>query len=73
MSNQNLLMLCIGPVSVMVKTDRQSKGVSEAQLMRKWEARRAICQSREAARRTTVGVTVDWSPVVQVECRRSSS
>lgn len=35
MSDANLLMLAIGPVSAIVKADRQSKGISEAQLKRK--------------------------------------
>lgn len=74
MSNTNLLMLSIGPVSVMVKADRQSKGISEAQLARKWEMRRAASAMRnETRRRVTVGVAVDCGPTVRVECRRTCS
>lgn len=69
MSDANLLMLAIGPVSAIVKADRESKGISEAQLMRTWEARRAICESREATRRTALGVAIDWNPAIRVECR----
>jgi len=70
----NLLMLSIGPVSVMVKSDRESKGISEAQLARKWEMRRSASATRnEARRQVMVGVTVDWSQTVRVECRRTSS
>jgi len=74
MLDTNLLMLSIGPVSVMVKADRQSKGISEAQLARKWEMRRsASATGNEARRRVTVGVTVDCGPTMRVECRRTSS
>lgn len=74
MLDANLLMLSIGPVSAMVKADRESKGISEAQLARKWEIRRAASETRnEARRRATVGVTVDCGPTMRVECRRSSS
>ncbi len=70
MSDTNLLMLSIGPVSVMVNADREAKGISEAQLTRKWETRRAV-RERRTARRTTVAV--DCHPALRVECRRSSS
>ena len=74
MLDTNLLMLSIGPVSVMVKADRQSKGISEAQLARKWEMRRSASATwNEARRRVTVGVAVDCGPTMRVECRRTSS
>jgi hypothetical protein len=73
MSNANLLMLSIGPVSLMVNADRQSKGISEAQLARKWEMQRSLASSRaEGDRRMAFRITVDWNPTVPVECRRSS-
>ncbi len=74
MLDTNLLMLSIGPVSAMVKADRESKGISEAQLARKWETQRLLAAPRaEAARRMAVRMTVDWNHTVRVECRRTSS
>ena len=74
MLDTNLLMVAIGPVSAMVKADRESKGVSEAQLARKWEMRRSASAPRDEARwRVTASVTVDCGPTVRVECRRTSS
>ena len=74
MSDTNLLMLSIGPVSAMVKADRESKGISEEQLARKWEMSRSGSAMRnKARRRVTVGVAVDCRPTVRVECRRTSS
>jgi hypothetical protein len=74
MSDATLLMLAIGPVSVMVKADRQSKGISEGQLARKWEMLRSASTTRnEARRRVTVDVAVDCGPTLRVECGRTSS
>ena len=51
MSDATLLMLAIGPVSVMVKADRRSKGISEGHLARKWEMLRSASATRNEARR----------------------
>ncbi len=74
MSDANLLMLAIGPVSAIVKADRQSKGISEAQLKRKWETKRATDSTQtETSRQVQVGLSVDWHPTMRVEWKRSSS
>ena len=73
MLDTNLLMLGIGPVSVIVRADRQSKGISEAQLEQKREIDRALETRGRATRRAAVRVTVDLDPMVRVECKRSSS
>jgi hypothetical protein len=74
MLDTNFLALSIGPVAVLVGADRQSKGISEAQLSRKWEQHCATGAAKENGRqRTTVGVSVEWNPTVRVESRRSSS
>ena len=73
MSDATLLLLAIGPISAMVKADRQSKGISEEQLARKWNVQPATDATQEVARRTTVSVAMDWSPTVRVECRRTPS
>ena len=73
MADTSFLMLTVGPLSLMVNADRVTKGISEAQLERKWETRRAIAAARpEAHPRTTLGVSVDWSPKIRVECKRTS-
>lgn len=74
MPDATLLLLSIGPVSAMVKADRRSKGISEAQLARNWKMRRSASATRnEAHRRVTTGVAVDCGPNLRVECRRTSS
>lgn len=74
MTDTSFLMLTVGPVSLMVNADRETKGISEAQLERKWETRRAVAAARcEARPRVTLGVSVDWSPEMRVECKRTSS
>jgi hypothetical protein len=74
MSDANLLLLSIGPASMMVAADRESKGISEAQLARKWEIQRSASTTPEALRRRVrVDVAVDCGPTLRVECRRTSS
>ena len=74
MSDANLLMLAIGPVSAIVKADRQSKGISEAQLERKWETNRVTDTTQtKTSRQFRVGLSVDWHPTMRVEWKRSSS
>ncbi len=74
MPDTSFLMLTVGPVSLMVNADRETKGISEAQLARKWEVQRAVAAARSDTRpRVTLGVTVDWSPEIRVECKRTSS
>jgi hypothetical protein len=74
MPDATLLLLSIGPVSAMVRADRRSKGISEAQLARKWKMRRSASATRnEAHRRVTVGAAVDCGPNLRVEYRRTSS
>ncbi len=74
MLDANLLMLGIGPASAIINADRETKGISEAQLARKWETQRLLAAPHaEAARRLAVRTTVDWNHTVRVECRRSSN
>jgi len=72
MPDTSLLLLAIGPVSLMINADRVSKGISDAQLERKWRMLRTSPTERSAAHRTTVGVAVDRSPEIRVECGRTS-
>ena len=68
MPDASFLMLTVGPVSLMLNADRETKGISEAQLERKWETQRAVAAaSCEARPRATLGVSVDWSPGTRVE------
>jgi uncharacterized protein (DUF2342 family) len=72
MLDTSFLVLTVGPVSLVVNAERATKGISEAQLERKWKMRRASRTERSAAHRTTVGVAVDRSPEIRVECGRTS-
>jgi len=56
-----------------VRADREAKGISELQLIRKWEAWRALRADREERRRKEVGVSFDCRPWMHVGCRRSST
>jgi hypothetical protein len=68
MSDANLLLLSIGPVSAMVSADRETKGISEAQLARKWEMRRSASATRKESRRgARVDVAVDCGATLRVE------
>jgi len=70
MSDANLLMLAIGPAAVIVRADRESKGISETQLARKWEAERATAGARGNSRRQlTLGLSLDGCPRVRIEWR----
>jgi len=68
MPDTSFLMLTVGPVSLIVSADRATKGISEAQLERTWETRRAVASSRcEARHRMTLGVTLGRRPEMRVE------
>ena len=70
MSDANLLMLSIGPASVIVRADRESKGISETQLVRKREIERSTASVRDDSRhRLTLGLSLDWCPRIRVEWR----
>lgn len=68
MPDASFLMLTVGPVSLIVSADRETKGISEAQLKRKWETQRAVLLVRSGAGHgVTLGATVDWRPEMRVE------
>jgi len=68
MSDACLLMLSLGPIAVYVKVDRESKGISDDQLERKWANDRTTLATTSNGRRPRVGVAVGCSPTVRVEC-----
>jgi len=68
MSDANLLMLSLGPVAIHVKVDRESKGISDAQLERKWAIDRTALDATLNVRRSRIGVAVECAPPVRVEC-----
>ena len=68
MSDANLLMLAIGPASMIVRADRESKGISETQLVRKWEAERSTADAQGNSRRRAAPVlALDGCPRVRIE------
>jgi hypothetical protein len=68
MPDASFLMLTVGPVSIAVNADRETKRISEVQLERKWETRRAVAAARSEVRYgVALGVTVDWRPGMRVE------
>jgi hypothetical protein len=68
MSDASLLMLSLGPVAIHVKVDRESKGISDAQLKRKWAIDRTALDAAPNARRSRIGIAVECAPTVRVEC-----
>jgi len=68
MSDASLLMLSLGPVALSIWADRESKGISDAQLERKWAIDRAASAAASHGRRTRFRVAVECAPTVRVEC-----
>ena len=68
MSDANLLMLSLGPIAIHVRVDRESKGISEAQLGRKWATTRNQASAMSSGRRSHVRVALECLPTVRVEC-----
>jgi len=69
MLNTNFLMLSLGPVETLVRIDRESKGISNAQLKRAWAIRRTSPTVAPNGRRSRDRAVVDGLPTIRVECK----
>ena len=70
MSDASLLMLAIGPASLIVQADREVKGISEAQLEHKRTVKKVKDNARYGARRRlALSLALDWLPRVRIEWR----
>jgi len=70
MSDTTLLMLSIGPAADAIEAHRDSRGISKAQLERKWALRRGWSAARSSKRSRKA--RVDSSPPVRVRYARPS-
>jgi len=70
MSDANLLTLAIGPASLIVRADREVKGISEPQLEHKRMVEKATDAGRcDGQRRLALSLALDWLPRVRIEWR----